>query len=708
MHHFGKSQPGARDRFGLSTGLWMAICKTIVAAVGLVVSGSNLCADVVWINLNGGKWVSSTIVPGNYVSVTRGPVGSDDLHAAKCGAGIDLLSWNGSWRASQIYSENNYLDISTLPNDTGFIWGVNSSGGVDYVNYGRDGWLASHLVPGDYVSLAVDTSSPTSFFAARSGGGIDQIFSRESGWEAASLGLNTHYVDLAPAAGSAGNLWGVRADGGIDFISASGSWQARPVASGNYISVCARSGGESACASRADGGIDCIDANGEVSTLLGGSTIFTDLCTDAAHEGHIYATTAMSDNAAPPKLGGLTASDIKAKLESDPIAALYSRTYYSLVDRVAVDGYLLESTTGLYPAMFCRTVGAFVSLLLETETGEFDTCEKVINFTLEGMARHKLPRIPHVLGSVTRLPDGKETQLLGAEDQIDGQAHVIMAWARLALKRGATPFEDRTYPVMSELMDRTLDFPYFFYLQSQPDWATNIRLIQNVNFEHSREGRFWHCFDLLSQSFVGAAADAMIAVAKRRGDTEHVERWTRLLAVLRTGIQQNLTRDVDGKQVYLEMRLPDGAGGVPFTAMGWVNLSPVAAQWEALDHQTLVNTVEVLRNKLRRPDPLNPGLHYLTIEFNPDGSCAKSVVGKGVGWDIDYARKENDWTHIGDWLDFLTANHSKPVFMEQMNLVDGKWVLGDEGNGEQCSWWCWAIARLRKEVGLPATPPRVK
>jgi len=38
-------------------------------------------------------------------------------------------------------------------------------------------------------------------------------------------------------------------------------------------------------------------------------------------------------------------------------------------------------------------------------------------------------------------------------DQIDGQANVIMAWARLALKRGRTAFEDRTYPLVAKLMD---------------------------------------------------------------------------------------------------------------------------------------------------------------------------------------------------------------------------------------------------------------
>jgi hypothetical protein len=32
---------------------------------------------------------------------------------------------------------------------------------------------------------------------------------------------------------------------------------------------------------------------------------------------------------------------------------------------------------------------------------------------------------------------------------------------------------------------------------------------------------------------------------------------------------------------------------------------------------------------------------------------------------------------------------------------DGRWTLKDPGNGEQAAWYCWAMARLRKALGLP-------
>jgi hypothetical protein len=37
-----------------------------------------------------------------------------------------------------------------------------------------------------------------------------------------------------------------------------------------------------------------------------------------------------------------------------------------------------------------------------------------------------------------------------------------------------------------------------------------------------------------------------------------------------------------------------------------------------------------------------------------------------------------------------------------MSFKGGQWVKADCGNGEQSVWWCWAIARLRKELGLSA------
>ena len=277
-----------------------------------------------------------------------------------------------------------------------------------------------------------------------------------------------------------------------------------------------------------------------------------------------------------------------------------------------------------------------------------------------------------------------------------------MAWARLALERGRTAFEDRTYELATKLMDRTSDQPYFMWGRGH---AVGVNLVQNISLEHSREGRFWHAWDILTQCVVGASLESMIEIANQRGETKHALRWQDRLQVLEKGIAQNLTRTLNGKKVYLEMRLPNSAGGVPFTGMGWMNFAPIMAQWEPLERQVLRNTVETLRKKLLLK---YDGYKYLDMEYDQHGKVSNYIIGKGVGWEIDYARQEKEYHRIIEWLDFLNGIHHGELYMESMHLGDdGKWIIGDGGNGEQCSWWCWSMARLRKEAGLPAVVPRL-
>ena len=212
----------------------------------------------------------------------------------------------------------------------------------------------------------------------------------------------------------------------------------------------------------------------------------------------------------------------------------------------------------------------------------------------------------------------------------------------------------------------------------------------------------WDTYDILTQSFMGAALESMIAVAQRRGDTVHAARWQERLRALRAAVARHMVRELDQKTVYLEMRLPDSAAGVPFEGMGWLNLAPVAAQWEALDTQVMRNTAEAL---FARAEFTWHGQKALAYDWNADGTFIKGVIGKGIGWEMDYCRREGNWERIADRLHFLEAVHKTPIYMESVLLDENdQWIFGDPGNGEQCAWWCWGMARLRKAVNLPARP----
>jgi len=555
--------------------------------------------------------------------------------------------------------------------------------------------------------------------------------------------------------------------------------------------------------------------------------------------------------------------EVKAKLQSEFFEKLYSKTYYSLVDRIEDDGYLEESLTGAYDGMYPRTTGGVATLLMET--GDYENAKKILNLDMQVGNQYKMERMPHVIGKHrgrlirpvadanniaqvktnhvvlqmtpggcgavsfvagsnkgikaveaairSKKSDGKfvlsmresaDGEVLGRSeffvtsdmqdelwkrfvftspvkveagkkyyvridfegkgspwwmgykklcesdgfsanflikyegqepfwfaqtreaggfaidtgdlkheadeeyyvisdfDEIDGQAHPLMAWARLVSKTGDKEFEDKWYDYLAKIIDRASDYPYFMY-GNNPTWGF-VDLVLCPSFEHSREYRFWQCYDLLTQSFNGAAWQAMADVARRRGDTEHANKWEDKLKMLRRGIANNLTREVDGKKVYLEMRLPDGGAGKAMLDMGWVNLSPVAAQWEAMDREILVNTVDLLRAKAMQT--LADGTKWLPTDWYEDKGPSPEIIGKGIGWEIDFCRQHGQWWRIMEILDMLEKVNTTELYMEGAGYHDGKLIVKDAGNGEQTCWWSWAMARLRSDMGLEAKPKR--
>lgn len=388
------------------------------------------------------------------------------------------------------------------------------------------------------------------------------------------------------------------------------------------------------------------------------------------------------------------------ELQSGVVSKIYKKTYNSLIDRFKDNGYLEESLTGAYAGEYCRTIGGFVQLLMET--GDFGRAKKALEFVFESMIRNKISKIPHTLGEVSYFEDGTFVQWVGTDDQIDGRAHIILAFVRLCLVINDKEFENKYYDLIKTELKSCLDQPYFYYQPGMVEWScTNLGLIFNCSFEHSRENRRWSAFDLLSQNFIGASTDEMIKLAKRRNDNKFESFLKLRLDVLKNSIDIYMTRIVNGKKVYLEMRLPDSNYGKEYKGMGWVCYSSIPAQWEALDRKVLQNTIELLREKLYIHDPENENINFTTLEFDEKDNITYSVIGKSMGWDIEYCRQERQYDKIMNWFKFLNKYHSdSDVLMEQINLIDRKWIKADCGNGEQCVWWCLAIARLRNELRI--------
>ena len=275
-------------------------------------------------------------------------------------------------------------------------------------------------------------------------------------------------------------------------------------------------------------------------------------------------------------------------------------------------------------------------------------------------------------------------------DQPDGHYHIILAWARYITVSNDREFENKTYEQVAKLCDLATDMPYM-----NMGWGTTTTyLIRNPCFEHSRDVRFWDCYDLLTQVFTAEAWREMLHIAKRRGDWQHYYKWKEALNRLERGIREFLTMEIDGRRIYAEMRLPDGGAGKIYDGLSWVNFSPIAAGWKGADEEILRATIEEYR---RRALFDWEGFKLLGAEWNPPDRIARAVIGKQWAWEFLYSVEREEWDRACELLNFLEKANNNPIFAECFWLSpDGKMNLNDPGNGEQTSWYVWAISRARK------------
>ena len=135
---------------------------------------------------------------------------------------------------------------------------------------------------------------------------------------------------------------------------------------------------------------------------------------------------------------------LRHRLENPFHRGLLRRTYDSIRNRLATDGYFPESLTGVYAGMFPRTTGALARLLMEV--GEWDAAESAIHYCIQAMLDNGMERIAHVIGP--RKANG-QIPVLDGDDEVDGQAHVLLAWAMLARARGRCTYEDLSYSTVA-------------------------------------------------------------------------------------------------------------------------------------------------------------------------------------------------------------------------------------------------------------------
>jgi hypothetical protein len=393
--------------------------------------------------------------------------------------------------------------------------------------------------------------------------------------------------------------------------------------------------------------------------------------------------------------------DVRSHLASPFHERLLGKTHDSIVSRLQPDGYFPESLTGAYPGMFPRTVCALVRMLLATDNHEL--VNRPIQYCLQAMSDENMRYMPHVIGPAR---EGK-IPVIDSEDQIDGQAHVILAWALAARDMGPTPYEDATYRTVAQLMDASTARPYLF---PETGWPIHPGLVQNFNLEHSRDGQFWHAYDFLTQSFIASALENMIVIADRRQDENHKSLWAERLDFLNRRIAENMTRLFDGKTIYLEMRLPTGNATEAWPGLGWINLAPIPSGWKSVDRAVFKNTIDAWH---RVAEIEWDGPRIYSCDWLPEGMTDKSgrqssrqIITKALGWDLLFCMEFGEYDRVCEMLDFIERLNEPELVAEAFSLPPDskKWALNDPGNGEQACWWTWAMVECRKKAGLPGLP----
>ncbi|MCK5328543.1 MAG: hypothetical protein KAR36_08065 [Candidatus Latescibacteria bacterium] len=387
-------------------------------------------------------------------------------------------------------------------------------------------------------------------------------------------------------------------------------------------------------------------------------------------------------------------NEVRRRLASKWHSDSLTRNTKNIRSRLDPGGYFPESLTGKYDGMFPRTVGALAKLFLLT--GELEALAQCVEYVLRTMADASLERMPHKI--VPRSEAGA-SPLCDMLDEIDGQAHLILAWALLAAAKKRCTDEDRRWPLVRDLMDRSVESPY---LSRDTCWRIHPGLVLNLNLEHSRDEQLWLTYDFLSQSFIAAALEAMIDVADRRGEEADASRWRGVLASLTASIEQKMVYELDGKPVYREMLLPSGRKPVPFEGMGWINLAPIPSGWEGVNREIFGNTLRAwhARAKIEWGGPA-----ITACDWTPAGHT-NQTYGKMLGWDLAACMDYGEYGHVCSILDFLEQVNTAGLYAEIFNWHPdlGEWTLHDAGNGEQVVWLCWSLMRVRQLAGLSPEP----
>ena len=266
--------------------------------------------------------------------------------------------------------------------------------------------------------------------------------------------------------------------------------------------------------------------------------------------------------------------------------------------------------------------------------------------------------------------------------QIDGNYMLIHAWCQFALEAPDTAqnqtFIKETYQIIRKFASYYLDQGYI---------DADLKLMRNDSFEHSREGRYWNSYDLITNVFASQALHELSTVALDMQDETSAQQWAEASQTLNEGIHENLTTEVDGTKIYAELYDIDHEMNL-VKGMSWVNLAPMAAEWYAMDDQLMQNTLDIYK-KYGAQDYDGYQMLDVVYDFNT-GGFGNHVIGKGLAWEIMWNRHIGDTERLDTLVQFILDHSTENGVYPETYQLGGS--FSDVGNQEHASWQFYGMS----------------
>lgn len=270
-------------------------------------------------------------------------------------------------------------------------------------------------------------------------------------------------------------------------------------------------------------------------------------------------------------------------------------------------------------------------------------------------------------------------------DQPDGNYMLILAWARFVMEAAPNAaFIQQTYPTIKKFANYYLDTPGY--------WNEELHLMRNPSTEHTRSGRYWEAYDLITNVFASQALHELASFAQQHGDSDGAQKWSAVAGQLAAGVHEHLVADVDGQKVYAELIAIDEDNKF-YPGFSWINLAPVAAQWFATDAELLHHTYKAYQHYGSSSYDGHVMLDAcVDIPGVSSNTCSyKHVIGKGLAWELKYNAEIGDLEKVKDIMAFIDTHEKNLMYPETWTIIGEQ---ADPGNQEQTSWMIYMLAKV--------------